>query len=1133
MFLLCLWLINKIESINITFDLILIMIKKIKLKNFKSFKDVEINLNKKLNIIVGPNGSGKSNIIDAISFVLGISSLKSIRAEKLDDLIKFGEKYCEVEITIEKDGKEYIVSRAIENKKENFLSTYRLNGKKTTRSNIISFLSNLGVPQNGHNIIMQGDITKFIKMTPMQRKQIIDEISGIKEYEEKKNNALKELEKVNERINEARIILGERKAKLRELEKEKKEAEKYLELKKLEKNLKGTKYYKLKEKYENRLEILVEEKNNLLNRIEKLDTEIREYNEKLKGIDEELRIINEEIQERGESEILELKKKKESIRLQIHFLEEKKEKIKKEISEIESKINFLILDNENKENDYNKKITELKDLENKITLLTKEIEDLKKTIEENSDEEVFSQYTKINNEIEVLMKELNDLRESKNIDKLNLLKGLLNERSRELKEIEVSFESFELEFEELEDLEEEIDVIDRKIIKLNSEINELKRKYSHLLEKEVYLRSKIGRGNYEIISKLKDNFEGVYGTVEELIDYDEEYALAVEASLGGRMNFLVVDSKDTAIKIIKYLRENKFGRMTIIPKDSVVYRDQKHVEGTLGPLVNFVRYPSHLEPVFKSIFDNTYLIRTIEDAKKINERVRLVSLNGDLVETSGYFTGGHFERKKSFYKEYVKIVEEREAIERELNELEELKENYLKRQKILQDQKAEILAKKHHFEMKKQELTNKKQNLIEEINRLKEEIEYLEEKEKEIDKKEREIKSKLEKYEKEREKLKKELEKLKDIKKLRDELDNKKIYLENLKQKKFEIEAHVKYLEKELNKINEEMNSLKKKKNELKTELKNVNVENLKKEIEKLVEKERKLNEKLGELGEKRAKLEYERENIVYEIMNRKTEKQKIENKLNSIDIELARIEANLENINNEIIEDFEMIDLEIEEIDKKLEEICEELKKFVYVNTKAIEMYDEFKQKVIEIQEKINGLEDEKRSILNMIDEIEKLKLEAFINTFRILNDKFKEYYKMFYPEGDADAYIELQNPEEPLDSGILLFVKPPFKTPKTIDALSGGEKTIAALSFIFAIQSFKPAMFYVLDEPEAALDRENTERMAKMIKKHSEKVQMIVISHNPITIKYGDQIIGVYLDRKGSSVVHADIKKIVGTED
>jgi len=205
-------------------------------------------------------------------------------------------------------------------------------------------------------------------------------------------------------------------------------------------------------------------------------------------------------------------------------------------------------------------------------------------------------------------------------------------------------------------------------------------------------------------------------------------------------------------------------------------------------------------------------------------------------------------------------------------------------------------------------------------------------------------------------------------------------------------------------------------------------------------------------------------------------------------------------------------------------------LKKFVYVNTKAIEMYDEFKQKVIEIQEKINNLEDEKKSILNMIDEIEKLKLEAFINTFRILNDKFKEYYKMFYPEGDADAYIELQNPEDPLNSGILLFAKPPFKTPKTIDALSGGEKTITALSFIFAIQSFKPAMFYVLDEPEAALDRENTERMAKMIKKHSENVQMIVISHNPITIKYGDQIIGVYLDKKGSSVVHADIKKIVG---
>ena len=201
-------------------------IEKIKMTDFKSFKKTSIPFVEGFTTIVGPNGSGKSNFLDALIFVLGTASMKTLRAGRLTDLVHHSTKAGTAEVEIElRDGNEkQVIARSINNKGQ---STFRLNGKKTTRAEVVELLGTKNVPPEGHNFTMQGDIVAIINMTPKQRREVIDDISGIAEYNQKKEKALKELERVEAKLNEANIILFERKGYLGELKKERDEALRY------------------------------------------------------------------------------------------------------------------------------------------------------------------------------------------------------------------------------------------------------------------------------------------------------------------------------------------------------------------------------------------------------------------------------------------------------------------------------------------------------------------------------------------------------------------------------------------------------------------------------------------------------------------------------------------------------------------------------------------------------------------------------------------------------------------------------------------------------------------------------------------------------------------------------------------
>lgn len=1104
-------------------------IKTIKLKNFKSFKKGEIVIHPGLTIIVGPNGSGKSNIVDAISFVLGISSLKTIRAERLSDLVFHGASSGEVTIELDTGNEVYKITREID-KKGN--SVYRINGKRTTRANILSLLHSFSIRPDGHNIVMQGDVTRIIKMTPIQRRAVIDEISGISEYEEKKQMALKELDKVNEKIKEVKIIVSERTGRLKELERERNEALKFQHLREEHKNIRGSFLKKVLEHEQQKLndyKKLLEDKEKELsdsqNKLSSLKSE-------MERVESEFKKISDEIYKSGETGVLEIRKKMEALKVQIHYSEEKLGKLKEELGKLGNEIQMTEFEIE----DYT---TKLKEIETRIERylsqeneLKQRAQDIENEIKKVGDENILKELESVNQKIEEIKSKISSLNPETLKERIVLKKGLLEEKLREKKEHEQKIKEIEKSLRVSEDPGEEITKVDHELIRTDSELYQLRKRYDRLLEREYALRPQVRSIKNELVEKLKTEISGIIGTVGELCDYDEKHAKAIETSAGNRLNYVITETTDDAIRALEFLKNNKLGKLTFLPLDRVKEKKFQNVPGTHGPLIKYISYPQRLKPVFETVFENTYLVDSIKKAKDI-KHVRLVSLDGDISEPSGTLSGGYSEFKsvRMLLKQLEEVEKEKEEIKQKINILETKKKKLQEKLKVLQEKRAEFLALRRNAN----ELIDKSRIRIAELEKvtaqLSEEINGLEKQLKTSQEAKTSLEKELVEFLEKRRILRERLKTLENISDLRKTLDGLRKEIVEVREKILSLNSQKEFLEKEIVRSRKKRDEMEEKKQELIKEIDETEktLGEMKAELQKLDIKERELSVKLGELGRKRDGLDKKRSELAFKIANTENRINRLKEEKNQLNIEIARCETKISDLEEELkkMGEFTIVEGKVEDLKKKLDMIESELNKYTYVNLKAIEVYDQEKEVLENIREKLEKLEEERNSVLRMIEEIETRKTRAFMDCFEKLNVFFNEYYARFYPEGGSKAYLKLQDPKDPLNTGVLLFAQPPGKRPKNIDALSGGEKTITALAFLFAVQAYNPSPFYVLDEVEAALDRENTERVAKMLKEFSKKIQLIVITHNNLTTKYGDQIIGIYMGPDGSSTIHTDLKQ------
>lgn len=1147
-------------------------IEKICLRNFKSFgKKAEIPFYKGFTVITGPNGSGKSNIIDSILFCLGLStSTKQLRAERLTDLIHNGRKDAEVTILFAENGRKYEITRRVKMTDKGYYSYYYLNGKSVSLSDIHNFLSQFGIYSDAYNVVMQGDVTRIIEMSPFQRRKIIDDVAGISEFDEKKERALEELERVRESIEKLEAVIAEVNDRLNSLERDRSEALRYKEIldqkEKYEKYLKAHEYLNTlsnKKKIERELERIEKHKDNLTAKIPKISEEISKINEKISSIAEKISEIGDERSSEIQSRILELTSELESIkRAESFYLEEGKrieEDIIRNLGEI-SKIREEIeaIDSEIEENAI------------KRIHIGEIVDDLRRRMDELKEklEVVDKEYKGMRDELVQKREILDSLKEKRGdvlrerdrlIELLRRIEIEVEDIRREINGLEVKIEEFEREREskkkeiernirELENVRNRLNSADKDLFNLRSQISDIEEELKRAELELAKVRAKLSALRtyskpVEILLDARNRRElpGIFGTVAQLGEVDEEYVNAVEAAAGNALQFIVVETEDDAVTAIKYLKSVRGGRATFIPLRKIKnfnLRLDKSIlkeDGVIDYAVNLVKCEKKFQPVFRFILRDTVVVDTIETARRLMDRgYRLVTLDGDIVEKTGLMSGGSSERKgilvsrelvekeRELADKIFNLQKKKDVLFSELNRAESLRRQYKEEVNrltgIINEMRStvSILSEKIEDGRKRVEDLNRKiEDRLEEreesIRKLKEyndklkdvegEIKALEERIQEIEGKLRgseipkiveELESVKEEYQRNREILMSIEKKIEGLEfkrgQLESSLEEKENYVKELRDRQAEIQSTIERGRQRVDEINKELEELRKEEKELSKELK---------------ELRRERDEELKKLRE----LEDEKNKIEFEL-------QRLEDRMR---IQIERLES----VENEMMEfgDVEIPeDLPpVEEVRDVLDELTEELSTFGDVNLKAIQEYDEVKARRDELVEKKMVLEREREDILNRIDKYEKMKREIFFEVFTAINRNFAEIIREL-ANGEGELYLDS---DDPFNSGLYIKVKPNNKPVQKLESMSGGEKSLVALALVFAIQMYKPAPFYAFDEVDMFLDGVNVSRVAKMIKKRSKDAQFIVVSLRKPMLENADAIVGITLGRDNVSLV------------
>ena len=1156
-------------------------IKELEVDNFKSFaNDVTIPFLKGFTTIAGPNGSGKSNIIDSILFALGLASARNLRTEQLSDFISTHTKKNEafVKVVFEPDDKSeesITVARRIKKSSQGFNSIYYLNDQISTLTEIHSRLEKYRITPNSYNVIMQSDVMSIVNCSNVERRKIIDEIAGIADFNRRIDKAQEELLTVEERVENANLILTEIESNIERLAQEKETALKYQKLKtekfQLESQITTVKYFDLKRNLElahqNILEFNKKKKEEELN--------LKKLEEKLADIKKRYSEISDLVKNNGEAEQIETKKQLEELKGNIqrknlaisavektihdnlktienskNGIENHKEKIEKinlkieekkvEISQIEANIKI-------QEKELSKILEEVSGLNQNADKQLEERNNLKKELEKLKEEEwsIKSDSIPLETELATLKKDIENAKKTlsglttfkanfkTNQDKLNLQ---IEELTKEMGDCKLAQENIMYNLDknknEMSDLMYDIQLAQKKIVTIEA-------------QKSAYEEINLGRA---IDSILKAKIRGVHAPLLQLGSVDKEYSTALEVAMGGRMKNIVVDDEDVARVCVDYLKSARAGVATFLPltrmKKAPTSLKLPKEKGVVDFAINLVDFDDIYLDVFYYALGETLIVEDYDSAKRLIGKYRLVTLDGSLFEKSGAITGGdrqstglkfsqnqddELAKYKTRFSELQKQYATLETKQRELQEKQEkIRNNYSNTMTALNGAKIEL-----------NNLNNNAKNNEQSIEECNKTI-------KENEPKIQSIEKKLEKFEEKQVDLNDKMLVLQDkIAEIESKMTEGE--LKKLKEMTASIENQIKEYQNQILKCNSEINESNReidfnkdlmaaKEEQIQRLLKDNEIaENDKikyaEEIKEIEVKATELEEKIKELGVKLIELQKQRDLVQEELLSAESDKNKISNEIEKIAEQVesfktrrAELEPQLEEIRNELkdndidINTLVPTEISTEEITGKIQRLQKRMEEMEPVNMLAIDAYDEVKARQEEKKAQIETLTNERRQILEKMTGYEQIKKETFMKTYNNINEHFKNIFAQL---SEGEGSLELENPESPFEGGLTIKAQIRDKTKQKLGAMSGGEKSLTALALVFAIQKYLPAPFYALDEVDASLDGINLARLSDIIKEQAKNTQFIVVTHKQNMIKSADRTIGVTQKEHGKTLV------------
>ncbi|MFH1173825.1 MAG: chromosome segregation protein SMC [archaeon] len=1170
-------------------------ITKLEIKGFKSFGNkTELLFGEKFNCILGPNGSGKSNVIDALCFVLGKSSVKGMRAEKSINLIYNGGKAKnpskEAEVSIYLDNtnnefplpeKEIKLTRLIRDKtgkeklpdgEEPTAAThgiYKINGKTRTRQQVLDLLSHVRINPDGYNIILQGDIVKLVEMSLIERRQIIEEIAGISIYEEKKGKAIRELQKVEEKLNEADIILAERNTYLKELKKERDQAMKF---KRLDDQLKSNKATLLNSQMETRKND--EEANAQLltgtqKKIQNIQADIAKIKQNVQDKKQEIESINKEVEQKGEKEQVAIhrdveqlkvtiavkKQRQETLQGELKKLAERKTQLEQGLAELKTKLTA---------NEESKKSSK-KELDQKQKLildLDKKIEGFKKKNMLDNLGEIDQQIEALDKEADVLQEDIIKMREEqqnllREKDKLEVVLSGIDEKIAKVLELNKKNKN---QLDQLRGKQDEYKKISLELNKALSEdaslASQLSTARAKLLSRKeekakaearnIGIREGIAGGvAITKIMELRQKKPGIIGIVSDLGQVSSKFALALEVAAGQRLRSIVVEDDQVAQECINYLRNNKFGVASFLPLNKMKQRPlptgirAKKGQGVYGPCVDLVSYDKRYSAVFDYVFEHTLVVEDIDTARKTGMgEWRMVTLQGDLIEKSGAMHGGFRQKSRDFGFQDKELSDQQEKLDKEIADLTSMVET-------LDEKKTDMDEDIAKFRLRKSELEGEISAMEKTLHFDSADLDVSKKQKEQIKKELAEASKKLDAV---MDNISEKNKTIANVKIKKQELRNKITELRNpallaelnaFEQKKREVQDDIIRMQGEIKNFDNELaNMLAPERDNIEKIFKQQDKEKkefdnehaaLQKELKDLLaqlaakeDQEKKFYSQFKELFNKRTKASNELNKLENTIAQKEDLQRQIEQKANVYGLEQAKFRAELSRLQEEF-KQYEHVELFKDKPEEQIRKEIAQFEKMVEdigaVNMKALDVYASAEKDYHSLMGKKETLGKEREDVLLMINEIDTKKKELFMKTFDVVNQNFKNIFAALSTKGDA--FLDLEDKHDPFNGGMTIKVKISSKKFLDIRSLSGGEKTLTALAFLFSVQDYEPAAFYILDEVDAALDKRNSEKLAKLVKAYSEKAQYLIISHNDAVISTADNLYGVSMQDDGISKV------------
>lgn len=1170
-------------------------LKSLEIQGFKSFPDkISLTFDKGLTAVVGPNGSGKSNIGDSVRWVLGEQSTKTLRGNKMEDVIFSGTVtrkpmgFAAVTLNIDNTDKtladyadEVAVTRKLYRSGE---SEYMINGKQVRLKDINELFMDTGLGRDGYSIIGQGRIAEIVGAKSNERRDIFEEAAGISKFRYKKHEAEKKLSSAQENILRLTDIISELESRVEPLRIQSEKAEKFVKLAQERKQL----------------EISV-----WVHRLDEFKAKLDEFEEKIlvnkneyENIENDIAAEEEKIQ-LGYRKMQESTVKAEEYRQKIIEEEQTSSTLKSDIAVYENDIKYSnekineLISRKNDEKSAKEKLgdeiknaeKQLDELNNKKSNIAKEItiitEQFKQFEEEAS--RLSEGFDKYSNELNALYIKESEIKFSAEAAERTLLETKQTEESiyRKKEELSSGFVNYENDIRKLE----------KKLEKLKSTSTEIKNKLNgygilYKSRQEGFEKAKVDfektlfelkekQQKRKLLIDLENNMEGfagsvknilkaskqgrlggVFGTVAQNINVEAEYAAAIETALGGAMQNVIVENEDIAKRCIRYLKEQKGGRATFLPLTSVKGYELKEVkldseEGFINLASRLVDYDEKFSGIINSLLGRIVVADDIDSAtmiaKKYGYKFRIVTLDGQVINAGGSFTGGSMQksagvitRKNEIEKldaEIDKLTLERDSLkdkaEKIRSEVEKLRYDAEGAKEILNQNENEIVQVTSEINSLIA-LSNQNENQLDEIKRQLDENNKKSETAKGIlfenKTKLDEICSRIKEYEEkltEGEELKiqlhnqreeftqnisslkiAEMEISKDSQAQEKEIQN----LLNALDKFAEINEKIDYEVKQQELIIEEKNELISKR---KSELENfkTNSEEYQKQIVYWQNVHNQQNIAVKEIQKGLKAINESKEKIMGEVMRLEERKNTIQRDYDNI---IKQLLENYEMTRSEAIQIAEKLD-DVSKAQHELTDIKNKIRALGNVNVGAIEEYKEVSERYEFMSKQLSDVKASKNELEKIIVDLTEEMCKIFSESFEIINSNFKSIFTELFGGGKAE--LILTDPDNVLESGIEISVAPPGKVIKNLISLSGGEQSFVAIAIYFAILCLRPAPFCILDEIDAALDEVNVRKYAQYLKKFTDTTQFVLVTHRRSAMEEANVLYGVTMQEDGIS--------------